>query len=300
MNLQQLELLIHSAELGSISKAAGHLHISQPNASSSLKSLEQELGFQLFKRNSSGIQLTELGNEAVQQARVILHHSDRLHSLSTEERPCRFHLALSEYTPMSMAFEQMLVQYQARPQLDFTCQTLNIPDGYAAVYDFSVDLFLLLYVMDKQESLMKDAAKHHLHFQHLAEIPVCINVREGHPAIQNDQLDLKVLEHYPYVDYIKSNLDHSVSRVLSGDTVIRYTYKIGVQQKNTRCRLVGTTDAFSIGCKLPPAVLQQFGIHPFQLDIPGFGAAALMREEDRRNPEIQCYLKLLQQILDTL
>lgn len=291
MNLQQLELLIHTAELGSISKAAGHLHISQPNASSSLKSLEQELGFQLFKRNSSGIQLTALGNEAVQQARVILHHSDRLHSLSTEERPCRFHLALSEYTPMSMAFEQMVVQYQDRPQLDFTCQTLNIPDGYAAVYNFSVDLFLLLYVMDEQETLMKDAAKHHLLFQPLDEIPICINVREGHPAIQNDQLDQKVLEHYPYVDYIKSDLERSV---------IRCTYKIGVQQKNTRCRLVGSTDAFSIGCKLPPAVLQQFGIRPFQLDIPGFGVAALLREEDRRNPEIQCYLKLLQQILDTL
>lgn len=27
---------------------------------------------------------------------------------------------------------------------------------------------------------------------------------------------------------------------------------------------------------------------------------SLLREEDRRNPEIQCYLKLLQQILDTL
>lgn len=291
MNLQQLELLIHTAELGSISKAAGHLHISQPNASSSLKSLEQELGFQLFKRNSSGIQLTALGNEAVQQARVILHHSDRLHSLSTEERPCRFHLALSEYTPMSMAFEQMVVQYQDRPQLDFTCQTLNIPDGYAAVYNFSVDLFLLLYVIDEQETLMKDAAKHHLLFQPLDEIPICINVREGHPAIQNDQLDQKVLEHYPYVDYIKSELERSV---------IRCTYKIEVQQKNTRCRLVGSTDAFSIGCKLPPAVLQQFGIRPFQLDIPGFGVAALLREEDRRNPEIQCYLKLLQQILDTL
>lgn len=291
MNLQQLELLIHTAELDSISKAAGHLHISQPNASSSLKSLEQELGFQLFKRNSSGIQLTALGNEAVQQARVILHHSDRLHSLSTEERPCRFHLALSEYTPMSMAFEQMVVQYQDRPQLDFTCQTLNIPDGYAAVYNFSVDLFLLLYVIDEQETLMKDAAKHHLLFQPLDEIPICINVREGHPAIQNDQLDQKVLEHYPYVDYIKSELERSV---------IRCTYKIEVQQKNTRCRLVGSTDAFSIGCKLPPAVLQQFGIRPFQLDIPGFGVAALLREEDRRNPEIQCYLKLLQQILDTL
>ena len=177
MNQQQLELLICTAELGSISKAAGHLHISQPNASSSLKSLEQELGFQLFKRNSSGIQLTELGKDAVQQARIILHHSDRLRSLSAEEKPCSFHLALSEYTPMSMAFEQMVLQYQNRSLLDFTCETLNVPDGYAAVYDFSVDLFLMLYVKDTQADLEKDASKHHLLFQSLAEIPVCINVR---------------------------------------------------------------------------------------------------------------------------
>ena len=41
-------------------------------------------------------------------------------------------------------------------------------------------------------------------------------------------------------------------------------------------------------------------MRPFQLDIPGFGVAALMREEDRHNPEILCYLNLLQQILNTL
>lgn len=300
MNLQQLELLIHTAELGSISKAAGHLHISQPNASSSLKSLEQELGFQLFKRNSSGIQLTALGNEALQQARVILHHSDRLRTLSLEEKPCRFHLGLSEYTPMSMAFEEMLIRYQDRPLLDFTCQAFNISDGFSGIYDFSLDLFILLYVKDTQEELEQNARKHQLRFQPLGEIPVCINVRENHPAIRNCELDLSLLEHYPYVDYIKSDLDRSVSRVLSGDTVIRYRYKIGVQQKNTRCRLVGTTDAFSIGCKLPRSVLLEFGMHPFQLDIPGFGIAALMREEDRHNPEILCYLELLNHILQDM
>ena len=300
MNLQQLELLICTAELGSIYKAASHLHVSQPNASSSMKPLEQELGFQLFKRNSSGIQLTELGNDAVKQARIILHHSDRLRSLSLVEKPCRFHLALSEYTPMSMAFEQMVIQYQDHTNLDFTCETLNVQDGYSAVYDFSVDLFLMLYVKDTQAELEKNANKHHLLFQTLAEIPVCINVREGHPAIRNDALDLQLLEQYPYVDYIKSDLDRSVSRILSGDTVIRYKYKIAVQQKTTRCRLVGTTDAFSIGCQLPGPILQKFGMRPFQLDIPGFGVAALMREEDRHNPEILCYLNLLQQILNTL
>lgn len=300
MNLQQLELLISTAELGSISKAAGHLHISQPNASSSLKALEQELGLQLFKRNSSGIQLSPMGTEAVQQARIILHHCQALRTLDREEKPCRFHLAISEYTPMSMAFEQMMLQYQDRPLLDFTCQILNQPSGFAAIYDFSVDLFLMLYVKDTLDELEKDAVKHQLYFQPLAEIPVCINVREGHPAIQDNQLNFSLLEQYPYIDYIKSDLDRSVSRILSGDNVIRYRYKIGVQQKNTRCRLVGTTDAFSIGCKLPQSVLSEFGMRPFQLDIPGFGLAALMRREDRRNPEILCYLQVLQDILNAI
>lgn len=61
MNLNQIQYFIAVAEFSSISKAAEHLHISQPTISESIKSLEQELGVQLFKRIKQRIHITQNG-----------------------------------------------------------------------------------------------------------------------------------------------------------------------------------------------------------------------------------------------
>ena len=50
------------ANTGNISKAARELYISQPAVSKSIQKLEEELGCQLFSRNSRGVQLTEEGS----------------------------------------------------------------------------------------------------------------------------------------------------------------------------------------------------------------------------------------------
>lgn len=45
--------------IGSISKAANNLYISQPAITKSIQKLEQELGITLFNRGPKGVSLTE-------------------------------------------------------------------------------------------------------------------------------------------------------------------------------------------------------------------------------------------------
>lgn len=47
--------------IGSISKAADFLYISQPAVTKSIKKLESELGITLFNRTPKGVSLTENG-----------------------------------------------------------------------------------------------------------------------------------------------------------------------------------------------------------------------------------------------
>lgn len=61
INLSLYKAFYAAAELGSISKAADALFISQPAISKSIKKLEQTLQVSLFKRTSKGVQLTEDG-----------------------------------------------------------------------------------------------------------------------------------------------------------------------------------------------------------------------------------------------
>ena len=59
--LKQFRAFCHAARLGSITRAAEHLMSSQPAVSLQVRSLEEELGVELFDRRGPRISLTPLG-----------------------------------------------------------------------------------------------------------------------------------------------------------------------------------------------------------------------------------------------
>lgn len=62
-NLEYYKVFYYVAKLGSVTKAANELAISQPAVSQAMKQLERNLGVALIKRASRGIQLTKEGQE---------------------------------------------------------------------------------------------------------------------------------------------------------------------------------------------------------------------------------------------
>ncbi len=60
--LRQLAALHAVAQLGSVSRAAGELHLSQPAVSNQLRLLEESAGTPLLERNGRGVRLTSAGS----------------------------------------------------------------------------------------------------------------------------------------------------------------------------------------------------------------------------------------------
>ena len=85
MELRQLRYFVNAAEQLSFSDAAKLLNIAQSTLSQQVRQLEDELGVQLFERNSHAISLTEAGAELLPFARRTLHEADscvaRIHDL---------------------------------------------------------------------------------------------------------------------------------------------------------------------------------------------------------------------------
>ena len=78
MNINSLLYVIEIEKCGSINRAAQNLYISQSNLSANLKSLEEELGYHLFHRTSSGITLTPEGYLFLQSAKAIQVELDKI------------------------------------------------------------------------------------------------------------------------------------------------------------------------------------------------------------------------------
>ncbi|WP_050460642.1 LysR family transcriptional regulator [Herbaspirillum autotrophicum] len=72
MNSLPLEYFLRVAEMGSITKSANELRLSQPALSRHMAALERELGVALFTRSHGGVQLTEAGQLLADRARPIL------------------------------------------------------------------------------------------------------------------------------------------------------------------------------------------------------------------------------------
>ncbi|RZF27912.1 LysR family transcriptional regulator [Paraburkholderia sp. UYCP14C] len=77
MDIKQLRALLAVAETGSVTRAAGLLHIVQPAVSRHLKLLEEDVGAPLFDRGRYGMELTEAGDILVEYARRALFELDR-------------------------------------------------------------------------------------------------------------------------------------------------------------------------------------------------------------------------------
>lgn len=72
VSLLQLESLVAVAEEGQLARAAKRLHVTQPPLTRRIRSLEDELGVQLFDRTAKGMRLRPEGHNLVEHARDIL------------------------------------------------------------------------------------------------------------------------------------------------------------------------------------------------------------------------------------
>ena len=80
MELRQLRAFVHVTHAGTFTRAAEELHVAQSAVSQAVGRLEAELGFELLRRTSRGVELTEAGEVVFERAREIVASADAIRS----------------------------------------------------------------------------------------------------------------------------------------------------------------------------------------------------------------------------
>lgn len=78
MELRQLRAFVHVTHAGTFTRAAEELHVAQSAVSQAVARLEAELGFELLRRTSRGVELTEAGEVVFARAREIVASADAI------------------------------------------------------------------------------------------------------------------------------------------------------------------------------------------------------------------------------
>ena len=78
MTITQLKYVLSVAEYQNFTVAAEHSFVTQPTLSMQIQKLEDQLGVQIFNRSKKPIELTDVGEKVVEQAKIIVNESNRI------------------------------------------------------------------------------------------------------------------------------------------------------------------------------------------------------------------------------
>lgn len=142
-NLYPLHVFVLVARLGSVTRAARELFISQPAVSSHLRALEERYGTPLFERSPQGMQLTEAG-------KVVLDYAGRLFALRDEipsavdaaRQVVRGEVVIAaSSTPGAYLVPQLLSRFQQRyPEAKATLVVGDTAEVIAWLHEYRVPI----------------------------------------------------------------------------------------------------------------------------------------------------------------
>lgn len=86
MTITQLHYVLAVAEHQNFTKAAEKCYVTQPTLSMQIQKLEDELDVQIFDRSKKPIELTDVGEKIVEQAKNIVNEADRIQDIVDQQK----------------------------------------------------------------------------------------------------------------------------------------------------------------------------------------------------------------------
>ncbi|MDA3846275.1 MAG: LysR family transcriptional regulator [Vallitaleaceae bacterium] len=213
MNLEYYRTFYQVAKDGNITKAAKSLFISQPAVSKTIKTLEEQLGCNLFVRTPSGVVLTTEGSALYKQVEIALQH------INAGENIIKKHIDLAEGS-VKIGISNTLCKYIFIPMLD-TFHKLY-PDIQIEVINRSS---ISTHQMVKSGALdfgittikSEDESLNYSPFMKIQDIVV--TGQKDLPLI-GDKINLQALNNYPLMMLEKSNTSrHYIDEFLKAHTL---------------------------------------------------------------------------------
>lgn len=201
MNIQQLRYVVAIANSGTFREAAEKMYVSQPSLSISVRDLEKELGFKIFRRTSSGTFLTRRGMEFYEKAQELVKGFDVFQNqyANPEEEKDEFSIASQHYDflpPTITAFSQQYPDYKNFRIFEST--TVQILDEVAQGHS---EIGIIYLNNQNQKGIMQRIEKLGLEVIELIPFQTHIYLREGHPLAKKKELVMDDLVDLPTVRF---------------------------------------------------------------------------------------------------
>ncbi|CAH0221730.1 LysR family transcriptional regulator [Peribacillus simplex] len=287
MSLAKYEVFSTVVEMGSLTKAAESLNLTQSAVSYSIANLESELGFPLLIRSRSGITLTSNGHSILKSIRNVLHWNEKLKQQAASINGLE--VGTIRIGAITSVCIQWLPGLMKNFKQEFPLIEIKIfQGGYQdieewitnGVIDFG---FITLPTMQSFETipLKKDRI-------------LCI-LPHNHPLGNQDKIRLEQLENESFIT-LKSGYNHDIKRILKESGV---TLKNRFEMTDDQAIIAMVENELGVST-IPELVLQGMphkvrvlNLEPEQHRIIGIGATSLKEISPATKKFIEYVKKLL-------
>lgn len=181
-SLRQIRYFVATAQLGQVSRAAEQLHVTQSAVTISIRDLEAELGYPLFRRESHGMELNDDGRQFLPHAMAIEAAVERARNVARPDQ-VGGELTIAATTTVVGYFLPEHIQRlsELHPQLGISVQELDRRQIEAGLLRGDFPLALLV------TSNVDDPA---IRTQTLVDSPRRLWLAAGHPLLRLERVGL--------------------------------------------------------------------------------------------------------------
>lgn len=210
MNIQQLKNVIEVWKCGSISKAAKHLYMNQPNLSRSITSLEEEFNITLFSRTSAGVEPTYDGLQFLRQAeRMVAEFEEFENSFKHGDKDkLSFKIAVPRVSYLANAFTQAVSANAGEKLLDIEYMEASNEEIINRVLFKGYDIGIIRFPIEFESDYKKRLVEMQLRFQELLTFRFVATMSRRHPLAGKKRLNLGDMK--PYIILTHGD-NHSVN-----------------------------------------------------------------------------------------
>lgn len=246
MNIQQLRYVVAIANSGTFREAAEKMYVSQPSLSISVRDLEKELGFKIFRRTSSGTFLTRRGMEFYEKSQELVKGFDIFQNqyANPEEEKDEFSVASQHYDflpPTIAAFSERYPDYKNFRIFEST--TVQILDEVAQGHS---EIGIIYLNNQNKKGIMQRVEKLGLEVIELIPFHTHIYLREGHPLAQKEELVMEDLADLPTVRFTQEKDEYLYYSENFVDTSAS-SQMFNVTDRATLNGILERTDAYATG-----------------------------------------------------
>ena len=183
VGLEDLQTFVAIAELGSFSRAAERMNLSQPSISNRVRRLEEKLLVRLLDRTTRKVELTAEGRRLyLQSAETLKRLRDLLREFTGEAaaRDRQVHVAATLMVATVGLPSLLRGFHEAHPQITATLNDLTPPQALARVADGRCDLAVM--------SMREPSAG--VQFEPLFDDPCVVVTSRGHPLLRQEAVSL--------------------------------------------------------------------------------------------------------------